>query len=111
MGGLALSGYIDARVAIAMLIAFLVLSVEVYLATYTLSSFRLSYSKFGPTEIRILLIIGTVRLMFDPNVRLLGRSWRLFDVGGVIATVGMALMAIASAVVHTRTLYSEEPVR
>ena len=94
-----------------MLIAFLVLSVEVYLATYTLSSFRLSYSKFGPTEIRILLIIGTVRLMFDPNLHLFGHTWRLFDVGGVIATAGMTAMAIVSAVVHTRSLYREEPVR
>jgi hypothetical protein len=42
--------------AMAMLIAFLLLSSESYLATYTLKCFELSQGIFGPTEIRILLI-------------------------------------------------------
>ncbi|HTC62457.1 MAG TPA: CDP-alcohol phosphatidyltransferase family protein, partial [Candidatus Saccharimonadales bacterium] len=55
MGGLALSGFIDWRIALGMLIAFLMLSVQVYLATYTVGTFQLSFAKFGPTEIRLLL--------------------------------------------------------
>src|SRR6202167_6255121 len=55
MAGLAVSGYIHPVVSLVMLIAFLMLSIESYLATYTLGEFRLSYWKFGPTEIRILL--------------------------------------------------------
>src|SRR3954462_6419901 len=60
MGGLALSGYIHPAVAIAMLVAFLLLSIEVFLATYTIGAFHLSFWGFGPTEIRILLAIGNV---------------------------------------------------
>ena len=61
MLGLALSGFCDWRIALGMLVAFLVLSAEVYLSSYTLASFRMSYGKFGPTELRILLIAGIVR--------------------------------------------------
>src|SRR5438477_12136390 len=44
--GLAFSGYIHPSVAIGMLIAFLLLSIEVHLATYTLRKFQMSYWKF-----------------------------------------------------------------
>src|ERR1700733_7876928 len=56
MCGLGFSGLLHWQVAIAMLVAFLVLSSESYLATYALSCFQLSQGIFGPTEIRILLI-------------------------------------------------------
>ena len=93
-----------------MLVAFLMLSVEVYLASYTLKTFRLSYAKFGPTEIRILLAIGSVTLLFRPVVHILGRPYLLFDVGGVIAIAGMAGMLVVSAILHTAQLYREEPL-
>src|ERR1039458_3850695 len=55
MCGLGCSGFLHWQTAIAMLVAFLMLSSESYLATYTLSCFELSQGFFGPTEIRILL--------------------------------------------------------
>ena len=108
MGGLALSGYVHPAVAMGMLIAFLMLSVEVYLASYTLKTFRLSYAKFGPTEIRILLAIGTVALLFRPVAHIFGRPYLLFDVGGVIAIAGMVSIQTVSAICHTVQLYREE---
>lgn len=108
MGGLALSGYVHPAVAMGMLVAFLMLSVEVYLASYTLTTFRLSYAKFGPTEIRILLAIGSVALLFRPVIHIFGRPHLLFDVGGVIAIAGMAGILVVSAICHTLQLYREE---
>jgi archaetidylinositol phosphate synthase len=72
MSGLGVSGYIDWRIAASMLVAFLLLSIESYLATYTRGIFRLSFAKFGPTEIRILLALGNVVLWFHPNARVTG---------------------------------------
>src|ERR1700685_1359356 len=46
MGGLALSGYMHPYIAIGLLVAFLVLSIQSYLATYTLGEFQLSFWKF-----------------------------------------------------------------
>jgi archaetidylinositol phosphate synthase len=108
MGGLALSGYVHPGVAFGMLVAFLMLSVEVYLASYTLKTFRLSYAKFGPTEIRILLAIGSVALLFRPVTHIFGKPYLLFDVGGVIAIAGMASILTLSAICHTAQLYREE---
>lgn len=108
MGGLGFSAYIDWRIAMAMLVAFLLLSIETYLASYTLGMFRLSFAKLGPTEIRILLALGNVALWLRPNAKIPGMSWRLFDFGGVVAVFAMTVMVIVAAVWHTRTLYHEE---
>ena len=108
MGGLALSGYVHPGIALGMLVAFLMLSIEAYLATYTLGRFRLSYGKFGPTEIRILLAIGNLALLRHPVIKVLGRLLLLFDIGGVIAIAGMSVMLVTSAVKHTAQLYKEE---
>lgn len=108
MFGLAASGYLHWQVAVGMLVAFLGLSIETYLAAYTLGDFRLSHGLFGPTEIRILLMIGNVRLMFHPYAPLLGREFLLFDIGGTIAMAGMLGMMIVATVQHTIQLYREE---
>jgi phosphatidylglycerophosphate synthase len=108
MGGLALSGLVHPPVALAMLIAFLLLSGESYLATHTLGCFEISQAFFGPTEIRILLVIGNLALLRSPYSRLFGHAWLLFDVGGLIATAGMLAMALVTAVRHTAQLYRQE---
>ena len=110
MCGLGCSGLVPWQLAIAMLIAFLLLSCESYLATYTLSEFQLSQGLFGPTEIRVLLIVGNLALLRSPYSVIFGQRWLLFDVGGVIATVGMAGMAVLLTVRHTAQLYREEPL-
>src|SRR6202140_4187282 len=82
MGGLAMSGYMSPEVAIGLLIGFLMLSLQSFLATLTLGEFRLSFWRFGPTELRILLAIGNGVLFWKPRVLVLGGQYRLFDVGG-----------------------------
>jgi len=93
-----------------MLVAFLLLAGESYLTTYTLSSFEMSQGFFGPTEIRILLIIGTLELLRTPYSTLLGQRFLLFDVGGTIAAAGMFAMVVMVAARHTAQLYREEPL-
>lgn len=107
-GGLAISRYIDWRVAASMLIAFLLLSIESYLASYALGIFRLSFALFGPTEIRILLAAGNLALWFRPNASIPGYSYRLFDFGGVLAICGMSVMAVGAGICHARALYRQE---
>jgi archaetidylinositol phosphate synthase len=110
MGGLAFSGYIHPAIAFGMLIAFLMLSIEAYLATYTLGQFQLSYWKLSPTEIRLLLAAGNIALLRWPTVNVVGTQLRLLDIAGVVGIVGMALMLIVSAIQHTATLYREEKI-
>jgi len=110
MCGLGFSGLLHWQTAAAMLVAFLVLSCESYLASYALAHFQLSQGVFGPTEIRILLIIGNLALLRSPYATLLGHRLLLFDIGGAIAAAVMLAMAIAVAVRHTMQLYRQEPL-
>ena len=110
MCGLGCSGFLHWPTAIAMLIAFLLLAGESYLATYTLSCFQLSQGLFGPTEIRILLIIGNLALLRSPYSTVFGHRMLLFDLGGIIAAIGMFAMAIVVTTRHTTQLYRQEPL-
>ncbi len=111
MCGLGCSGLLHWPVAMAMLIAFLILSGESYLATYTLGRFELSQGLFGPTEIRILLAIGNLAALRSPYSTVFGHKFLLFDLGGAIAAAGMGAMALAVAARHTAQLYRDEPLR
>ena len=108
MGGLALSSYMSPYIALGLLIAFLLLSIEVYLTTYTIGSFHLSFWSFGPTELRVLLCIGNIALFWHPTVTVAGQRYLLFDVGGIIGICGMAAMLIWSSLRHTRELFNAE---
>jgi archaetidylinositol phosphate synthase len=110
LGGLSLSGYMRPVIALLVLIAFLILSAEVYLATYCLGDFHLSFWRMGPTEARILLAIGNCALLWRPTVKLFNTQLQLYDVGGTIAAAGMMLAAVIAAVKHTRQLYREERI-
>ena len=110
--GLAVSGFMTPWIALALLIAYLLVSGEVFLATSVRGVFRMSFSGFGPTELRILLAIGTIALFRDPHVGLgvLG-SPRLFDFGGLIAIAGMAVALVVNVVRNTTELARLEPRR
>ncbi len=108
ISGIALSGYMSPAVAFAFLTAYLLLSIEIYLATYAIGKFHLSYWRFGPTELRILLSIGNLVVLSHPNARILGQEYLLFDVGFAVGTVALAVILIQATVKHTIQLYKEE---
>ena len=110
MCGLGLSSFVHWQIAIAMLIGFLLLAAESYLATYTLSEFQMSQGIVGPTEIRILLILGTLALLRSPYATVFGHRMLLFDLGGAIAAACMVATAIVLTMRHTAQLYREEPL-
>jgi archaetidylinositol phosphate synthase len=110
MCGLACSSLLHWPVAIALLVTFLILCSESFLATYALSCFQFSQGIFGPTEIRILLILGNLAALRNPYGILLGHKLLLFDVGGAIGAVVMLGMAIHVTLRHTAELYRQEPL-
>jgi archaetidylinositol phosphate synthase len=107
-GGLGLSGYMSPAVAVGLLIVYLLLAIESYLATYTIGKFSISHFGFGPTELRLLLIFGNCFLFDRPRVSILGYSWQLFDFGGTIGIACMSAVFILAAARNTAKLYREE---
>ena len=110
INGLALSGYMTWTVALVLLVTYLMLSIDVYLATYTIGTFKLSFYKFSPTELRIVLAIGNVWAFARPTARVFGASYLFFDVCAVVAITLMAVMLIISVARNTITLYRAEKV-
>jgi phosphatidylglycerophosphate synthase len=110
VGGLALSGDMTPIIAAAFLIAYYILSIEIYLATYCVGRFQMSYWGLGPTELRIALAIGALTLMVKPVVTVFGIQMPLFDVGGIVGAAGLLVTAIVSAVGNTLRLYDAEPL-
>jgi len=111
LGGLACSGYMSPAVAGGVLIAYLLMSSEVYLAAHTLGQFKITYANLGPTELRILLAIGALWLLIRPQVTILGRTYLLFDVGGAVAIAALLTILIVTTIRHTHALYLAEPIR
>jgi len=111
LGGLALSGYMSPLVALGLLASYLMLTTEVYLATYSLATFRLAFWKLGPTELRIVLAVGTLVLLAKPWVEVFGHHHRLFDIGAVVAAAGILFTLLVATVRHTIDLYRAEPLR
>jgi hypothetical protein len=93
-----------------MLIGFLLLSAESFLATHSLARFELSQFLFGPTELRLLLILGNLFLLRNPYAHVLGHRILLFDLGGLIGAICMLILAITLAFRHTAQLFREEPL-
>jgi len=108
--GLVAGGFMTPLVAAAFLVAYYLLTVEIALATHTVGTFRISYWKVGPTEMRILLAVGALQLLRSPDVVIFGSRFLLFDVGGVIGIAALLGTFVASAVSNARTLYRREPL-
>jgi phosphatidylglycerophosphate synthase len=112
VGGMALSGYMTPVIALSMLASYLLVSAEAYLATHVSGTFRMSFLKVGPTELRILLSIGALMLFTRPRVTPFGLGpFLLFDVGGVVTTGGLIVAFVTSAIRGTRELFRAEPLQ
>lgn len=110
LAGFALGGFMTPVLAAGFLVAYYLLMVEIALATHAVGVFRISFWKFGPTELRILLAVGTLQLVRSPHVSIGGHQYLLFDIGGVVAIVALLLTFVASAVRNGRLLYRQEPL-
>jgi phosphatidylglycerophosphate synthase len=93
--GLGLSPLVRFDLACLALIGYLLMSVLVYVRTVVDGVFRLSYGKFGPTEVRAILILVNTGVFFFGNPLILTRgdiSLTVFDV--VVAFLAAALVVV-----------------
>ena len=109
--GLAISGLMHPLLATLVLLGYVLLCAESFLATHTVGVFRLAFSGMGPTELRILLAVGALVATSRDTVTVAGMpALRLFDVGGAIAVVAMGIVFVLSAIRNARALYLAEPL-
>ena len=108
--GMAVSGVMTPAIAFALLAAYFMVAAESFLGTYSLGVFRMSFASVGPTELRIILAAGAIKVAMNPWVEIAGEPFRLFDVGGVIAIAGLLLAFVVGAVRNGVALYKAEPL-
>lgn len=107
-GGLMLGAHMSLTIGLAFLAAYYLLVVEISLATHARGTFKLAFLKIGPTELRILLSIGTLQLIRSDFVSILGHQWLLFDLGGTVAIAGFLVAFVVGAIRNGVALYREE---
>jgi archaetidylinositol phosphate synthase len=109
--GLGFSPFMVLSVGLAIVIAYLVLSINVYLETHVFGKFRYGYGVMGPTEARLVLFaLNCVALVIGPlPFHLLGRGLTIFDVLGAAAALGMVAMLMRRVARNLRELGRAEP--
>jgi archaetidylinositol phosphate synthase len=109
--GLGLSPYMLLATGLAIVVAYLVLSINTYLETHALGVFSLGYGRLGPTEARLLLVAfnAVLALGVIPAVDVLGLGVTLLDVVG-LGLAGVMLVALGGrALRNLRELARLEP--
>ncbi|HEU4335178.1 MAG TPA: CDP-alcohol phosphatidyltransferase family protein [Candidatus Eisenbacteria bacterium] len=109
--GLGFSPYMLLSVSMSLVIAYLVLSINVYLETHVFGVFRYGYGIVGPTEARVvLLLMNLLALVVGPLAfEAAGVGFTLFDVVGVLLALGMIALLLTRAGRNLATLGRAEP--
>ncbi len=109
--GLGLSSVMAFYVGVALVVVYLVMSINVYLETHVDATFKMGYGLLGPTEGRVILILLNTVAVFAGPIRFapLGDGATVFDLAGLIGAAAMALLLLTRAVSNLRRLGALEP--
>jgi phosphatidylglycerophosphate synthase len=111
--GLGFSPYMLLAVGLAIVIGYLILSINVYLETHVYGKFRYGYGILGPTEARLILIcLNFVALLIGPiPFHVKGIGLTVFDVLGIAASLSMAGLLARRVFRNLADLARAEPPR
>ena len=111
--GIGLSPYVDVEIALGLVVAYLALSINIYLESTVFGVFRLAYGRIGPTEVRIILVLlNTAVAVYEATT--VTRSFsltRAVNWGMTAVLVGMVVVLVARFAHNLRRLAKLEPQR
>ncbi len=109
--GLGLSPYLLLSVALAILLGFYLMSINVYLETFVMGGFQFGYDYIGPTEVRVVLILAgsALALGFEPVIELKNVPLGTLDLLGLLGVLAMILLLGRRIVRNLRHLARLEP--
>jgi phosphatidylglycerophosphate synthase len=98
-GGLGLSPFISFELALLALVGYLLMSILVYVDTYVTGVFKISYGKFGPTEMRAIAVILNIALLYFgvPTIDLPIGQFSIYD----LLALAIALLLISLFIFST----------
>ncbi len=110
--GLGLSPFMLLSVGTLIVVAYLILSINVYLESFAFNRFSIGYGKIGPTEIRLILIALNTLLALDLvglDFDLAGLDLTVFDLVGLAIAATMIVLLVARSFRNLRELSEREP--
>jgi hypothetical protein len=109
--GLGLSPYMLLSVGTLIVVAYLVLSINVYLEAHTLGRFSIGYGLIGPTEVRLILIALNTALALSGGLDfdLRNTTLTVLDIGGLAIAGVMVALLLGRAARNLRELAKSEP--
>ena len=109
--GLGLSPWMLLAVGLAIVIAYLVLSINTYLETYAFGVFTLGYGRLGPTEARLgLIVLNTlIALGVGLGFEVAGLGLTVLDLIGLAVAGLMVAGLVGRAARNLRMLAAQEP--
>ncbi|MBR1788500.1 MAG: CDP-alcohol phosphatidyltransferase family protein [Bacteroidaceae bacterium] len=103
--GAGLSAYLSLRVALLIIVPYLMLEVYVMINAHLKNEFRLTYAKLGPTELRLIIVVANTVLFFSPALQewscrmsVFGNTYTMLslDVVGVFISLSLFLIYLVS---------------
>lgn len=90
--GLGLTPYVSFNIACLALISYMMLSVLVYVRTYVVGEFKISYGRLGPTEGRALAVLLNTSMYFFglQNIVFGHRTFSIYDI--FVAAIALLLL-------------------
>ena len=109
--GLGLSPYMLLATGALIVVAYLMLSINVYLESYALGRFSIGYGRLGPTEVRVVLIALNVALALGAalDFHIAGVGMTAFDAVGLGVAAVMLVLLVGRAFSNLRRLSRDEP--
>jgi phosphatidylglycerophosphate synthase len=110
--GLGLSPYMLLSVGTLVVVAYLILSINVYLESFAFNRFSIGYGKIGPTEIRLILVLLNTFLALDIvglDFDIVGLDITVFDLVGLTIAATMVVLLVGRSFRNLRELAKREP--
>jgi archaetidylinositol phosphate synthase len=109
--GLGLSPYMLLSIGTLIVVAYLVLSINVYLESYAFGRFSIGYGLIGPTEVRAILIAlnTALALGWGLDFQIAGLDLTVLDVIGLAIAAVMVALLLGRAARNLRELSRHEP--
>ena len=109
--GLGLSPFMLLSTGALIVVAYLMLSINVYLESQALGRFSIGYGRFGPTEARLVLIGLNVALALGAGLdfKVAGIGMTVLDVAGLAIAAVMCALLVGRAIANLRALRRDEP--
>lgn len=108
--GVGLSSYARFDLVLLALVAYQLMSILVYVRTFVNGVFKISYYGFGPTEVRVFIILlNTLMFYFGAyEVSYGNQVYTIIDLGAIFLSIILFLMFVLSVVLDGKKLKQEE---